>query len=905
MTFGEFFRQATGGLSPYQWQAQAAEIGLPDVIDVPTGWGKTEGAAAAWVWRSFVVEARDEPRHLVYCLPMRVLVQQTVERLSAMFDRLRNPPTCLNVPVFSLMGGQLDDEWARWPDRPWVLVGTQDQLLSRALNRGYAMNRFDWPIHFGLLNNDCRWMVDEVQLMGPGLRTTAQLDWMRHKRFAGHGSCPTTWMSATLGPEVLSTVDRDADGLAGGLRVLSMDAGDDDPERRDARRPVDVCASLTPERLARKVREAHVAGTLSLVVCNTVASARAVFDALRSDDLAVLITSRFRGVDRAEAQQRLLRFERLRRQGSGAMVANHGGLICVSTQVIEAGVDISAHRLWSEVAPWPSVVQRLGRLNRDGRDQQAQATFWYPTASGPVVDRVGPYEKGDLDTAQQLLAALAVLSSDRTALLALSALAQMSEHASQVAGALAPKAAAMPRAFDVHGLFATEPDLHGGFTDVSEFVRDADPEPELTVVWRDWVDDSELRGDLEGPPIEPLEEGCPVRVSELRALLKGKSSQAWSWDDDRGSWQPTPGADLCPGMVVMLNSEAGGYDSARGWTGSSADRLADVPVPGPGRAYVDETRSEQGYWCSLDRHLEDTAREAKMLVSAVDLDEKLSEAVVAAAGLHDLGKAHPQWQGAIPALGRLTEGEREQLRTALHGDVLAKAPRVLSVIASPSAIGMVDDTLQGFEMAAHRLTWADSNVASWLIDRRLIRSELEVIRGAVGVSKAWHVPLRPNLRHEAATALAMWDRHRSGDATWSALAVYLAAAHHGKLRTVMRSRSMSGEDVCGVPRSPRELLVDDVAWPLDFTVATDGAAGEWSPDGFRLTGHGWTALVADLLGPWRRDGREPWDTGAVAEGEPKGLGPFLLAYLEALVRVADWRASDQPSGSVAVMETPT
>ncbi|NJK45074.1 MAG: hypothetical protein HC933_13010 [Pleurocapsa sp. SU_196_0] len=35
----------------------------------------------------------------------------------------------------------------------------------------------------------------------------------------------------------------------------------------------------------------------------------------------------------------------------------------VSTQVIEAGVDISAHRLWSELAPWPSMLQRLGRLN--------------------------------------------------------------------------------------------------------------------------------------------------------------------------------------------------------------------------------------------------------------------------------------------------------------------------------------------------------------------------------------------------------------------------------------------------------------------------------------------------------------------------------------------------------------
>ena len=41
-------------------------------------------------------------------------------------------------------------------------------LLSRALNRGYGMSRYRWPMHFGLLNNDCLWVMDEVQLMGRG-----------------------------------------------------------------------------------------------------------------------------------------------------------------------------------------------------------------------------------------------------------------------------------------------------------------------------------------------------------------------------------------------------------------------------------------------------------------------------------------------------------------------------------------------------------------------------------------------------------------------------------------------------------------------------------------------------------------------------------------------------------------
>jgi hypothetical protein len=136
-SFVTFFRDATGGLTPYAWQRLAALDGLPDVLPVPTGLGKTE-VALAWAWR-LIVDERPEPLHLVICLPMRSLVTQTVQRLAAYFDALRASWPDVDVDVHQLMGGATEDAWVLSCDKPWVLVGTQDQLLSRALNRGYAM----------------------------------------------------------------------------------------------------------------------------------------------------------------------------------------------------------------------------------------------------------------------------------------------------------------------------------------------------------------------------------------------------------------------------------------------------------------------------------------------------------------------------------------------------------------------------------------------------------------------------------------------------------------------------------------------------------------------------------------------------------------------------------------------
>ena len=83
---------------------------------------------------------------------MRVLVEQTRDEARKW---LSNLGVAEKVAVHVLMGGEDADEWDIHPEKPAILIGTQDMLLSRALNRGYATTRYHWPIDFGLLNNDC------------------------------------------------------------------------------------------------------------------------------------------------------------------------------------------------------------------------------------------------------------------------------------------------------------------------------------------------------------------------------------------------------------------------------------------------------------------------------------------------------------------------------------------------------------------------------------------------------------------------------------------------------------------------------------------------------------------------------------------------------------------------------
>src|SRR5438105_7717728 len=119
MTFLEFFQRATGRI-PYPYQERFAEAdSLPHLLRAPTGAGKTATAVLGWLWR-WVSKKPDTPRRLVYCLPMRVLVEQSRRQAEKWVGNLK-----LDIPVYVLMGGVEAEKWYLHPEKPAVLIGTQ------------------------------------------------------------------------------------------------------------------------------------------------------------------------------------------------------------------------------------------------------------------------------------------------------------------------------------------------------------------------------------------------------------------------------------------------------------------------------------------------------------------------------------------------------------------------------------------------------------------------------------------------------------------------------------------------------------------------------------------------------------------------------------------------------------
>ncbi len=762
---------------PYPFQQRLADEGLPDVLRVPTGSGKTLAAVLPWLYRRRYhpdagVRART-PHWLVFVLPQRALVEQTVRIVKGWLDNLGS-----EVSLHTLMGGEDTEhrEWKTRPEQDRIFVGTQDMVLSRLLMRGFAEFRGSWPMSFGLLHAGVQFVFDEVQLMGPGLPTSLQLQGLREE-LGTAVPCRTMWMSATLDPAQLSTVD-----FRRLPTVVELDEADRTGPLRtrlEAIRTVghlDVDAKTYAHTLADRVLDEHRPGTRTLVVVNTVDRAAEIHDGLtrqRPDANLVLLHSRFRPTDRQARTD-----EALAEPGAP-------GTVVVSTQVLEAGVDVTSETLITELAPWTSIVQRAGRCNRDGLARDPRLLWTQPPGAPP-------YDGDELVHTAEVLVGL----QDRQV--------TSSELAAAATELTTPNHPVLRRR-DLVDLFDTAPDLSGNDIDVSPFIRDA-TDHTTTVAWRRFDTGSP---DESAPQRAEL---CPAPIAAVRDMIKLVDGRARIFDQSIGLWRVARREDVRPSAVIVLDAARGGYLPERGFSPRSSTPVEPVSVVRvqPDAVDTDPHSSGASGWVPLAEHLGDVEREAAALLQALSelpgLRQAHREAASLAGRYHDLGKAHPTF------LASLEKADPDQ---PAPGD-------------GP---------------------WAKSP----------------------GREPLRHDPA--HFRHELVSALLLLDPSTGllDGVAEPDLVTYLVLAHHGKVRLSVRARPDEPEN--------RVLGVEDGKSTMDAQL----------PDGRTVAAR---TLHLDPV----RLGAGSLTSRALRLRDRPDLGPFRLAFLEAVVRSADWRASESYRG---------
>ena len=737
------------------------------------------------------------------------------------------------------MGGVEAARWLDSPNRPAVVIGTQDMLLSRALMRGYASSRAIWPMEFALLHLDAQWVFDEVQLMGAGRATSAQLEaFRRHDagRTAQEGrthpsAARSLWISATLEPDWLRTADFRTPAADAVRQVDPQQEPDDRLRRLATARKVLTRTSIAPEssktadinayvaQLARSVFDTHRSGRMTLVILNRVQRAQDLHatlakemkNAATSPTLA-LVHGRFRPADRQREFEKVV--GRNGRRGAK-------DVIVVATQAVEAGVDFSAAVLFSELAPWPSMVQRFGRANRHAELEDGADVRWIDLLAkaedAKTVEALSlPYSAGDMEVARERLETLTDVAPAKL----------------PPAGDIEPSRRVIRRK-DLDDLFDTDPDLTGFDVDISPYVRDAE-DADVRVFWRD------LSSIGDKPPHPRAEELCAVPIGAARDWLKKVRKQHSpifvrdpQWRRSAGPIGAAPpgwtrlAQDLWPGLTLLADVTAGGYSETSGFTGNpkhvpgpivdNGEPLDGSTKPphalhaeagGETEAHDEDPRSEIGVPVPLSAHLTHVEAEAEALCNALNVDTDTRAVVIRAARWHDVGKVHDVFQ--------------DTMRRGLgDGQIVSEAPLAKTI-------------------------------------------------------KPNQHHGRAYFRHELASALALLaQEHWSRDAD---LVAYLVAAHHGKvrmnLRALPRERAPTDTDRADA-RFARGIWEGDVLKP----VALGG--GERWPGG-RLV------LSVMELG-WDETTRESW-TERTRDLLTR-FGPFRLAWMETLVRLADWRAS--------------
>ncbi len=376
--FADYFH-AVHNYDPFPWQerltGQVLDEGKwPDIIDLPTGTGKTAILDTA----IFALAVRPEvfPRRVVFVIDRRIVVDQVVSRAKQIEEKIREGSTqvlknikkCLDnigggspLGVVALRGGiPIDKEWARRPDEPWVMVSTLDQFGSRLLFRGYGVTQRMRPIHAGLAGNDCLVILDEVHL------SRAFAETLRAVKYFGNKSVlPNRFHIVEM-----SATPTNSSGNRFHLTKADLEQSPELRRRTKAKKLATLYdagskhAEVAVPLAVKKILKSELDKSVSSVgvIVNRVRTARETYRALlKAGYSAHLITGRMRPLDKVRSLERI----------SGLVDPDKPAeierlTVVVATQAIEVGADFSFDALITEIAPIDSLQQRFGRLDRRG-----------------------------------------------------------------------------------------------------------------------------------------------------------------------------------------------------------------------------------------------------------------------------------------------------------------------------------------------------------------------------------------------------------------------------------------------------------------------------------------------------------------------------------------------------------
>lgn len=304
------------------------------VIIAPTGSGKTE-AALLWL----------DGEKGFYTLPMKVSSNAIYQRIEERY--LYNTVFLLHSDSMQMYlkeySGQTEESAYDKYQRARLLSGplticTVDQLF-KFVYQALGTEVFAATLKYSKL------ILDEIQAYSPRVVATIIYGLRIIQQMGGRFAV----LTATFPPVLKYFMEKY--GLVEGRQFLFRDFSEisDLKRHRVSIREED----LDIDEIIREGEQKKV-----LVICNTVSKAQEVYEMIaEQSDRVFLLHSRFIRQDRAFLEKRIMEFSRDPKARG----------IWITTQIVEASLDIDFDLLYTEMCPCDSLLQRMGRCNRAAR----------------------------------------------------------------------------------------------------------------------------------------------------------------------------------------------------------------------------------------------------------------------------------------------------------------------------------------------------------------------------------------------------------------------------------------------------------------------------------------------------------------------------------------------------------